>query len=300
MIEAVRHFDPSTGNIPGTFRVGDGIYNSNSSDSFNNMSCAIWAHQDYFSSQKRTLAGRLWDFHNGWAWYIKGGTMRFFATGNPVDDPSEIASCNISPLDEWSFLAMTYDRFAGSQNVKFYQGTTPDNLTLVGTADRTGGFSELGVYAYAVGNCSFGGEFASNTNDPGALNGWNGSLKRFGHWYSAVSFENLKRFMACSVYPDAANSKLFLDITGENPEPQLVFAGTFENVFPNAVWTLAGTTVEYGPNLGCGFVPATYPFYKNYLYRIRIAAGSGGSDPGGGSGGGGLAGENPICSQLPV
>jgi hypothetical protein len=269
---------------------GDHLSSPSSSDSYNAFTFSAWAKQDYpFPERRAGLAGRLFDFHNGWAVFV-GPDQRlyFFATGDPVDDPSQFQSVACPDLSNWTYIAVTYDRFAGSNNVIFYAGDTRDNLAVIGTGTRTGGFAELGVDSLLFGNVRQGELL---TGGP-AVN-WNGSLTKIGLRTGVLSLEELRLEMSCDVH--GTGIKYCVDVVGRDPEPSIEGGSSSAGPF-----TVNGTEVEEGPGIGCEYEPEDYPFYRRYLWMTTSApsSGGGGSDPGGPPGGGGLIGEVDICSQL--
>jgi hypothetical protein len=190
--------------------------------------------------------GRLWDFHNGWAFFVNDiNELVFFATGFPVDDPSQFARVTCPDLTDWTFIAVTYDAAAGSPQVHFYAGNSPDNLVEIGSATRTGGFGELGVHGIMIGNVSFG--YLLGTYP---LNGWNGSIDQPGIWYGALTLVQLKEAMTCGTRVAPGSIKWIVDIDGVTTEPSIGIS-----LVDGGSWLVDGTEVIVGPNVGCDYVP---------------------------------------------
>ena len=285
-MESVRHFDNGQGNFGA---ITEALVSASSSESYTEMTCAAWLKQDY-PGGRNGIMGRLFDFHNGWAFFVDElRRLAFFATGNPIDDPSQFSYSRPIDLSGWTFVAVTYDSAAGSPQVHFYAGDTEDSLIEIGSATRTGGFGELGVLSILFGNVTQG-----NLLTGGPLRGWNGFLKKLQLWSAALSLEQLKAAMRCNTRVEPTAIKFIVDVDGLDPEPCVTIS------LGSGVFTVIGTTVETGPGIGCDYVPYGVPFFSRFRFLLAALApeGGGGGDPGGPPGGGGLLGEVDICSQL--
>jgi len=238
-----RHFDG----------IDDYLATPSSSESYNGISCVGWVKRDGIGA-RNGIMGRLFDFHNGWCVFVdEDEFLTFFATGDPVDDPSQFAKVAAPDLSEWTFLAVTYDRFAASQQVKFYAGTSPATVALIGTANRTGGFGELGVHPILVGNI-YNGSLLTG----GAVGAWNGDIDQPCIYYSALSLAQLKEVAGCGSRVLEDECKVIADITGDDPEP-CIQLGSAQSL------TVFGTTVVSGADVGCDAWLASVPVTESQL-----------------------------------
>ena len=252
-----RHFTSISGSGVHANTTGDWLGSPVTAESYTGMTFAAWVKQDYsYPNLRAGLAGRLFDFHNGWAFFVSPeNELTFFATGDPVDDPSQFQSVPCPDLSNWTFIAVTYLASGGSDNVKFYAGTTTNNLAVIGTGTRTGGFGELGVLGMMFGNVTQGDLLTG-----GAVTNWNGSMSRIGLWFDDLSLEELQEQMLCGTYVSQSSLKFFVDVNGTDPEDSFGVS-----LVDGGDWAVTGTYVESAYGIACEYVPYHSPPYLRFI-----------------------------------
>lgn len=251
-----------------------------SADSYGTFTCCAWIKRDY-SGTRNGIMGRMFGAVNGWMFFADElSRINFYVFTTAGGGTGFTTTSPVLDLSSWIFVAATYD----GANVNLWSGDTPENLHIIATAAVTGTFSELGVRAIFFGNIVAGDEFAS------PIFGWNGSADQFGIWFIALSIDELRLAMGCNTRVRPDQTKYIVDVDGVNPE-----TGVGQSL-AYATFTVNGTEVVEGPNIGCEYVPYDDRFSPEslYLWSPYAIVGEIAAEGGGGDGGGGAA----VCAPF--
>jgi len=217
---SVRHFDGND----------DYLETPSSSDSYAGMSIGMWVKRDG-TGTKNGLIGRMWDAGNGWALYIDAANLLTWFSYSGAGDLTDVTIAS-PDLSDWTYIAMTYSSAGGV--LRWYAGTSADNIVEIGSGAKTGTWGELGVSGIRVG--------AVNNGGVRSILSWNGYLDHVHVWYSARTLAELKAAAVCGAVVLPSDSKLIAPIIGETPEPCLFDTGALSSltVFEATVSTEAG------------------------------------------------------------
>lgn len=222
-----------------------------SAENYAAFTCCAWIKRDY-SGSRNGIMGRMNDFHNGWCFFVddsffggeNSGRLNFFALTTAGGGTEFTITSPGVVLDDWVFVATTYDQTSVGTEVKIWYGNTAENLRVIQTGSMTGTFSEIGVWAILFGNVTNGNAFTG-----GAIRGWNGSADQFGIWFAALSEDELKQAMQCGNRVQPSAIKFIVDVNGTDPED-----GVAISLAP-VTFTVNGTEVIFGEYVGCDYVP---------------------------------------------
>lgn len=205
------------------------------------MSWYAWVKRSAAGATLNALTGRLWDANNGWSIYLNASNQIVFRK-----DSAE-ATVASPDLSVWTFIGVTYDPTLGSNQVKFYAGTTQANIAQIGTATMTGTFVEIGSYGICLGWMTYGNAITN-------MRGWNGWIDQAGLIANkAMTLAELKAACLSGSESAVAEAKYIAAITGESPEPIVHRSGT-------STFILVGTSVLTGTAVGAAnAVPIVAP-----------------------------------------